>query len=130
MGIKSISYLVSTRIMAGFIVIIPLYAMAIILCSCPKVTTTFFYGQSFGTYEHYFRTFCVPRTCSGRSYRRSYLGHRDDQPLLLRLFRSGGPSASARRGPVNAYLIGCDRLRGPVRIVGAVRRRPEFNLTV
>ncbi len=31
MGIKSISYLVSTRIMAGFIVIIPLYAMAIII---------------------------------------------------------------------------------------------------
>ena len=29
MGIKSISYLVSTRIMAGFVVIIPLYAMAI-----------------------------------------------------------------------------------------------------
>ena len=31
MGIKSISYLVSTRIMAGFVVIIPLYAMAIIM---------------------------------------------------------------------------------------------------
>jgi phospholipid/cholesterol/gamma-HCH transport system permease protein len=58
MGIKSISYLVSTRIMAGFIVIIPLYAMAIILSFLSaQVTTTFFYGQSFGTYEHYFRTF-------------------------------------------------------------------------
>ena len=31
MGIKSISYLVSTRIMAGFVVIIPLYAMAMIM---------------------------------------------------------------------------------------------------
>ena len=31
MGIKSISYLVSTRIVAGFVVIVPLYAMAILL---------------------------------------------------------------------------------------------------
>src|SRR3954462_1461925 len=61
MGIKSISYLVSTRIMAGFVVIIPLYAMAIIMSFLSaQVTTTFFYGQSIGTYEHYFRTFLRP----------------------------------------------------------------------
>jgi phospholipid/cholesterol/gamma-HCH transport system permease protein len=47
--------------MAGFVVIIPLYAMAIILSFLSaQVTTTFFYGQSFGTYEHYFRTFLRP----------------------------------------------------------------------
>ncbi|HEY7053459.1 MAG TPA: ABC transporter permease [Mycobacterium sp.] len=61
MGIKSISYLVSTRVMAGFIVIIPLYAMAIIMSFLSaQVTTTVFYGQSTGTYEHYFRTFLRP----------------------------------------------------------------------
>ncbi|EKF25844.1 permease family protein [Mycolicibacterium hassiacum DSM 44199] len=61
MGIKSIAYLVSTRIMAGFVVIIPLYAMAIIMSFLSaQVTTTFFYGQSVGTYEHYFRTFLRP----------------------------------------------------------------------
>jgi len=61
MGIKSISYLVSTRIMAGFVVIIPLYAMAIIMSFLSaQVTTTLFYGQSTGTYEHYFRTFLRP----------------------------------------------------------------------
>jgi len=61
MGIKSISYLVSTRIMAGFVVIIPLYAMAIIMSFLSaQVTTTLFYGQSIGTYEHYFRTFLRP----------------------------------------------------------------------
>jgi phospholipid/cholesterol/gamma-HCH transport system permease protein len=61
MGIKSISYLVSTRIMAGFVVIIPLYAMAMILSFLSgQVTTTLFYGQSTGTYEHYFRTFLRP----------------------------------------------------------------------
>ncbi|MDF2825240.1 MAG: mlaE 2, partial [Mycobacterium sp.] len=50
MGIKSISYLVSTRILAGFVVIIPLYAMAIIMSFLSaQVTTTLFYGQSIGT---------------------------------------------------------------------------------
>ena len=61
MGIKSISYLVSTRIMAGFVVIIPLYAMAMILSFLAgQVTTTLFYGQSTGTYQHYFSTFLRP----------------------------------------------------------------------
>jgi len=61
MGIKSISYLVSTRILAGFVVIIPLYAMAILASFiAAQVTTTLFYGQSTGTYEHYFNTFLRP----------------------------------------------------------------------
>jgi phospholipid/cholesterol/gamma-HCH transport system permease protein len=61
MGIKSISYLVSTRILAGLVVIIPLYAMAIIMSFlAAQLTTTFLYGQSIGTYEHYFRTFLRP----------------------------------------------------------------------
>jgi phospholipid/cholesterol/gamma-HCH transport system permease protein len=61
MGIKSIAYLVSTRILAGFVVIIPLYAMAIIMSFLSaQITTTLFYGQSLGTYEHYFRTFLRP----------------------------------------------------------------------
>ncbi len=61
MGIKSISFLVSTRIIAGMVVIVPLYAMAIILSFLSaQVVTTLFYGQSIGTYEHYFRTFLRP----------------------------------------------------------------------
>ena len=57
MGIKSISYLVSTRILAGMVVIIPLYAMAIIMnFVSAQLTTTLFYGQSGGTYNHYFFT--------------------------------------------------------------------------
>jgi phospholipid/cholesterol/gamma-HCH transport system permease protein len=47
--------------MAGFVVIIPLYAMAMILSFLSgQVTTTLFYGQSTGTYDHYFRTFLRP----------------------------------------------------------------------
>jgi phospholipid/cholesterol/gamma-HCH transport system permease protein len=58
MGIKSISYLVSTRIIAGAVVIIPLYAMALIMAFLSaQLTTTFLYGQSSGTYLHYFHTF-------------------------------------------------------------------------
>ncbi len=57
MGIKSISYLVSTRIVAGIIVIIPLYAMAMIMSfMAAQFTTTSVFGQSYGTYDHYFRT--------------------------------------------------------------------------
>jgi phospholipid/cholesterol/gamma-HCH transport system permease protein len=58
MGIKSISYLVSTRIMAGLVVIVPLYAAAMIMSFLsPQVVTTILYGQPSGTYDHYFRTF-------------------------------------------------------------------------
>lgn len=61
MGVRSIAYLVSTRIIAGFVVIIPLYATAIIMSFvAARVTTTLFYGQSTGTYEHYFQTFLRP----------------------------------------------------------------------
>ncbi len=58
MGIKSISYLVSTRVLAGAVVIIPLYAMAILLSFfSAQLVTTVFYAQSVGTYSHYFNTF-------------------------------------------------------------------------
>ncbi|MBL7659669.1 ABC transporter permease, partial [Escherichia coli] len=61
MGIKSISFLVSTRILGGLVVIMPLYALALDMAfTSGQVVTTVFYGQSNGTYEHYFRTFLRP----------------------------------------------------------------------
>jgi phospholipid/cholesterol/gamma-HCH transport system permease protein len=61
MGIKSISFLASTRILAGLVVIVPLYATGLIMSfAAPQVVTTVFYGQSAGTYDHYFRTFLRP----------------------------------------------------------------------
>jgi phospholipid/cholesterol/gamma-HCH transport system permease protein len=58
MGIKSISYLVSTRLVAASVVIIPLYAMSLIMAFlAAQLTTTVLYGQSSGTYLHYFHTF-------------------------------------------------------------------------
>lgn len=61
MGINSISFLTSTRVVAGLVVIIPLYALAMIMSFVsPQIVTTALYGQSTGTYEHYFRTFLRP----------------------------------------------------------------------
>ena len=61
MGIKSVAYLVSTRVMAGLVVIVPLYAAAMLMSFLsPQVVTTILYGQPSGTYEHYFRTFLRP----------------------------------------------------------------------
>jgi phospholipid/cholesterol/gamma-HCH transport system permease protein len=60
-GIKSIAYLVSTRALAGLIVIIPLYSLGLIMSFLsPQVVTTVLYGQPSGTYDHYFRTFLRP----------------------------------------------------------------------
>ena len=61
MGIDSISYLVSTRVLAGVIVAIPVACLAEsagVLVSHFMFTTNF--GQSSGGYEHYFRTFLSP----------------------------------------------------------------------
>jgi phospholipid/cholesterol/gamma-HCH transport system permease protein len=61
MGINSKSFLVSTRVVAGLVVIIPLYALAMIMSFLsPQIVTTLLYGQTSGTYEHYFRTFLRP----------------------------------------------------------------------
>jgi phospholipid/cholesterol/gamma-HCH transport system permease protein len=61
MGIKSIAFLASTRIIAASVVILPLYGMAMIMAFLsPQLVTTALYGQSSGTYNHYFRTFLRP----------------------------------------------------------------------
>jgi phospholipid/cholesterol/gamma-HCH transport system permease protein len=61
MAIRPISYLVSTRIVAGMIAITPLYAIAVILSFvASRSTTVFLFGQSAGLYDHYFATFLNP----------------------------------------------------------------------
>ena len=61
MAIRPISYLVSTRIMAGMIAITPLYSIAIILSFvASQFTTVVLFGQSGGLYNHYFDTFLNP----------------------------------------------------------------------
>ncbi|MDT5300209.1 MAG: phospholipid/cholesterol/gamma-HCH transport system permease protein [Mycobacterium sp.] len=61
MAIRPISYLVSTRIIAGMIAITPLYSIAVILSFvASQFTTVFLLGQSGGLYDHYFNTFLNP----------------------------------------------------------------------
>lgn len=61
MGIRSVEYLVSTRIAAGMIAITPLYSIAVILSFvASQFTTVMLLGQSGGLYAHYFNTFLNP----------------------------------------------------------------------
>ncbi|MBV9516111.1 MAG: ABC transporter permease [Mycobacteriaceae bacterium] len=61
MGIPSIEYLVSTRIVAGMVAVAPLYSIAVILSFlASKFTTVYIFGQSSGLYNHYFSTFLNP----------------------------------------------------------------------
>ena len=61
MGVRSLAYLASTRVLAGVIVVIPLYCVAVLMAFlAARFGTTFIYGQSTGVYDHYFRTFLIP----------------------------------------------------------------------
>jgi phospholipid/cholesterol/gamma-HCH transport system permease protein len=61
MGIRSIAYLASTRVVAGVLVVIPLYCVAVLMSFlAARVGTTLVYGQSTGVYDHYFTTFLNP----------------------------------------------------------------------
>jgi phospholipid/cholesterol/gamma-HCH transport system permease protein len=58
MAVRSVAYLASTRVVAGVVVVIPLYCVAV-LCAflAARFGTTGIYGQSTGVYDHYFNTF-------------------------------------------------------------------------
>lgn len=61
MGIRSITYLASARLVAGTVVTIPLYAVALMAgFFAARLGTTVFYGQPTGVYDHYFNTFLNP----------------------------------------------------------------------
>jgi phospholipid/cholesterol/gamma-HCH transport system permease protein len=61
MGVASVPYLVTTRVIAGFIAIIPLYVIGLLTSYAgARLVTVYFYGQSAGTYDHYFNLFLPP----------------------------------------------------------------------
>lgn len=61
MGIPSLPYLVTTRIIAGIVAIIPLYAIGLVTSYfASREITILFNGQSSGTYDHYFGLFLSP----------------------------------------------------------------------
>jgi phospholipid/cholesterol/gamma-HCH transport system permease protein len=61
MAVHALSYLVSTRLIAGLITIVPLYALSVLASFfAARFTTVYINGQSAGLYDHYFKTFLVP----------------------------------------------------------------------
>jgi phospholipid/cholesterol/gamma-HCH transport system permease protein len=61
MGIPSLPFLVTTRMIAGFIAVIPLYVVGLLSSYwATRLIATRYYGQSKGTYDHYFHLFLPP----------------------------------------------------------------------
>lgn len=61
MGIPSLPFLVTTRMVAGFVAVIPLYVIALLSSyAATRLISTGYYGQSAGTYDHYFTLFLPP----------------------------------------------------------------------
>ena len=61
MAIPSMPFLVATRVVGGLIAIIPLYVVGLLSSYfASRVVVTQFYGQSSGTYDHYFNQFLPP----------------------------------------------------------------------
>ena len=62
LGIRSITYLASTRVIAGVVVVIPLYCIAVMMAFlASRAGTVTIYGQGSGVYDHYFNTFLSGR---------------------------------------------------------------------
>jgi phospholipid/cholesterol/gamma-HCH transport system permease protein len=61
MAIPSLPFLVTTRILAGLVAIVPLYVVGLLSSYfATRLVVTRGYGQSVGTYDHYFHAFLPP----------------------------------------------------------------------
>src|SRR6195952_726169 len=61
MAVPSLPFLVTTRMVAAFVAVIPLYIVALAASFLsPRLITPLIYGQSAGTYDHYFLQFLPP----------------------------------------------------------------------
>ena len=61
MAIPSMPFLVATRVVGGLIAIIPLYVVGLLSSYfASRLVVTRIYGQSAGTYDHYFNAFLPP----------------------------------------------------------------------
>ena len=60
-GIRSVNYLASTRVLAGVIVAVPLFCVGLMTAyAAARLGTTVIYGQGSGVYDHYFYTYLSP----------------------------------------------------------------------
>lgn len=61
MGIPSLPFLVTSRMIAGFVAVIPLYVLGLLSSyAATRFIVTGYFGQSKGTYDHYFHLFLPP----------------------------------------------------------------------
>ncbi|MDQ1717266.1 MAG: phospholipid/cholesterol/gamma-HCH transport system permease protein [Pseudonocardiales bacterium] len=61
MAVPSLPFLVTSRLIAGLIAVVPLYVIGLLSSYLSTRTiATAYYGQSTGTYDHYFRLFLPP----------------------------------------------------------------------
>ncbi|MFC9787225.1 MlaE family ABC transporter permease [Rhodococcus sp. NPDC127528] len=61
MAVPSVPFLVTTRMIAGFIAVIPLYIVGLLASYfASRIISTLFNGQSSGSYDHYFNLFLPP----------------------------------------------------------------------
>ena len=61
MAVPSLPFLVTTRVIAGFVAVIPLYVIGLVSSYlASRLLVTNFYTQSSGTYDHYFNLFLPP----------------------------------------------------------------------
>src|ERR1700746_3206955 len=55
MGVPSLPFLVTTRVIAGFVAVIPLYVLGLLSSYlATRTISTVYFGQSAGTYDYYF----------------------------------------------------------------------------
>ena len=61
MAVPSVPFLVTTRMVAGFVAVIPLYIVGLLASYfASRIISTAFNGQSTGSYDHYFNLFLPP----------------------------------------------------------------------
>src|SRR3546814_18535475 len=61
MAVPSVPYLVTTRVIAGFIALLPLYTIGLLTSYAgSRMITVLFYGPSAGSSDHYFQLFLPP----------------------------------------------------------------------
>jgi phospholipid/cholesterol/gamma-HCH transport system permease protein len=61
MAVPSVPFLVTTRVLAGMIAVIPLYIIGLLASyAATRLIVTVGFGQPSGTYDHYFSLFLIP----------------------------------------------------------------------
>jgi phospholipid/cholesterol/gamma-HCH transport system permease protein len=61
MGVRTVAFLASSRVIAGLVVVVPLYCVGVLASFwAARFGTTVLYGQATGVYDHYFKTFLNP----------------------------------------------------------------------